>query len=158
MTECITTHLQEIAAISSAFSAFLAFCGLVYAGYQFQQNTKVARQKMYLDSLDRYHQLRQLLIDHPALASIYEPASAPVKMSAEQHYYICSLIAFCEGLYLTDQIEAFSDVRGGNWKNFIKHTLTTTAINQVWQEETRDPQSSDFAEDFITFANRLLAS
>jgi hypothetical protein len=111
-----------------------------------------------IDSLDKYHELRRLLIDRPALASVYAPDFAPAKISVEQRYYICSLIAFCEGLYLTDQIEAFASIKGGNWRNFIKHTLSTTAINQVWQEETSDPKSSDFAEDFITFANKLLAS
>lgn len=156
MISWITTYVQEMAAIAAAISAFLAFCGLLYAGCQFKQNTKTIRQKMYLDSLDRYFELRKMLIDDSDLVTIYEESFDPTQLTGKQRYYIYCLIAFCEGLFLTEQIEAFGHVVGGSWQNFIKHTLSTPAVKRIWDGEVADPRKSDFADDFIAYATRLL--
>lgn len=63
---------------------------------------------------------------------------------------------FCEGLYLTKQINAFEDIAGGTWENFIRHTLSTPAVRSIWDQETRVPSESDFADDFIAYAKSLL--
>lgn len=155
MPTFITDYVQEIASISAAVSALLAFFGLIYVGLQFGDNTKSNQYLMYLKSLDRYHSLRKMLIEDEELAEIYDSNFKAENMTAKQRYYIYCLLAFCEGLYLTRQVYIFPEIRGGSWKNFIKHSLAYPAIQSIWQEEKSNKESSDFADDFIEFADKL---
>ena len=151
------TLVSQIAAISAAISAILACLGLIYAGYQFRQNTVVNRQRMYLESCDRYYELRRMTIEDPELTLVHSQECNPAELTTKQHYHICTLLAFCEGLYLTRQIDIFPEILGGSWRNFIKHTLEAPAVRHVWDEETKDKATSDFSEDFISFVTQLLA-
>jgi hypothetical protein len=133
----ITTYMQEIAVIAAAVSAVLAFFALLYTARQLKENSLNLRRQMYLDALSRYSDLRQMILDNAELGQIYEADFDAAKISSNQELYIHILIAFCEGLYLTKQINAFKDVTGGDWANFIRHTLSTPAVRAVWEEQAK---------------------
>jgi len=152
----ITTYVQEIAAIAAAVSAMFAFFALIYAARQLRNNTLNLRRQMYLDALSRYADLRKMIIDNSSLGKIYEEGFDATTVTTQQRFYLHMLIAFCEGLYLTKQINAFEEVTGGNWENFIRHTLSTPAVRTLWNEEARVPSESDYTDDFIAYASTLM--
>jgi len=138
------------------FLAFLVFFALVYIACQLRGNSLNLRRQMYLDTLDRYIDLRVMILDNHELQVIYEEDFDVITVSTKQRFYIHILIAFCESLYLTKQIDAFKDVTGGNWENFIRHTLSTPAVRVIWDEEVWCPKESDYSGDFIAYASGLL--
>ena len=152
----VTTHVQEISAIAAAISAILAFFGLLYAGRQLKENSENTKRQMYLDALGRYSELRKMILDDPTLGDIYEKGFDVSQLTKKQRFYINLLIAFCEGLYLTKQISVFEEIAGGSWVKFIQHTLSTPAVRSIWDEHTRAPSESPFADDFIVYANSLV--
>lgn len=156
MWHFITTYVQEISAIAAAVSAMLAFGALIYAGVQLKENSINTRRQMYLDALGRYTDLRKLIVDDPCLGEIYKTTFDTGLLTLKQEFYVHLLIAFCEGLYLTKQINAFEDIAGGTWENFIKHTFSTPAVKLVWERETKNPSQSDYAAAFINYVNGLL--
>lgn len=133
-----------------------AFFALIYATYQLRENSLNSKRRMYLDTLAKYTDLRRMVLDDSDLRAIYKANFDITEVSLKQRSYIHILIAFCEGLYLTKQINTFKNVAGGNWKNFIRHTLSTPAVRAVWDEEARQPSESDYADDFIAYASSLL--
>lgn len=155
MWHFITTQGQQVSAIAAAVSAILAFVALIYNGRQLKKNALNTRRQMYLDALGRYMDLRKLIVNDPSLGEIYKVGFDTAKLTDKQRFYIHLLIAFCEGLYLTNQIDAFKEINGGTWENFIRHTFSQPAVRAVWDPETKVPNRSDYAADFIAYANRL---
>jgi hypothetical protein len=151
------TNLSNISAIAASVSAFLAFLGLIYNAYQLKQNSANTRKQMYLQALARYSELRKMVVDSPPLGAIYDRGFDPATLTVQQNYYVHLLIAFCEGLYLTDQINAFKEFDGGSWENFIRHTFDNTAVGAIWRQETQTPGSSDYAMSFIGYIMTLSA-
>lgn len=151
--------MQEIAAIAVAIAVAISvgpvFLALMYIAYQLREISPNLRRQMYLDTLDRYTDLRVMALNDSDLRVIYRVICV-AEISRKQRLYIYLLIAFCEGLYLTKQINLFENVIGGNWENFIRHTLSTPAVRVVWDEEARCPRESDYADDFIAYASQLL--
>lgn len=151
-------NVATAATWAAVISSLAAVAGLCYAGYQFSLNARAARPVMYVTWLDKYLHLKELLITHPELDDIYTQQIEPGRLSSRQKHYIYSVIAFCEALYQTDQINSFpSDIPGASWENYIVHQLENSTINGLWKEETQDPHASDFTDEFIQWANCKLA-
>lgn len=135
---------------------FLVFLALAYIAYQLRENSINLKRQMYVDTLTQYFSLRETAMYNHELQVMYETDFDIAKVNVGQCFYIHTLIAFCEGLYLTKQINPFKDVIGGNWENFIRHTLSIPAVRAIWDEEAQCPSESDYADDFIAYASRLL--
>ncbi len=149
--------MDTVATWCAVASSLAAVAGLVYAGYQFRQNGRATRQSMYVTWLDKYLHLKELVLTHPELDDIYTQEINPRQLSGRQKHYIFSVIAFCEALYQTGQIESFpSEVPGATWKNYIVHQIGNPTVNGVWKQETQSPQESDFTNEFIEWVNGKL--
>ena len=144
--------LSDIVSIATALSCLSAFGGLIYAGYQIKQNTDIMIKNTYLNANERYLDIRKMVIEDETLADIYNDDMTVEQLSAKQKYYIFILITFCESLFLTDQIDLFPQIRGGNWKNFIRHTISDPIVSEIWKKETEIPDP-DWSLDFISYVN-----
>ena len=146
-----------VATWAAVVSSVAAVCGLIYAGYQFRQNTRTTRQSMYVMWLDKYLHLKELIVEHPDLDDIYTQQIDVNRLSSRQKHYLFCVIAFCEALYQTDQIESFPDaIPGASWENYIVHQIGNPTVNALWVQETQDPQESDFTTEFIEWVNGKL--
>ena len=123
--------ITEIASIATSISCMLAFLGLAFTGYQFKRMLMKQKKNTFLNSCDRYIAIRKMLIEDESLSLIYDRHIATEDLNQGQKFYIYVLITFCESLFLTEQINIFSKYEGGNWRNFIKHSMQYETINEL---------------------------
>jgi len=161
MVDPATNTSIDLVTIASVVSSLAAVAGLIYAAIQIKRNSEITRlntittrQTMYVAWLEIYLHLKELVLTHPELDDIYKNNIQPTKLLAKQKHYIYSVIAFCEVLYQTDQIDSFpSEIPGASWKNYIIHQMGSPTIKTLWDLETNKSKSSDFTDEFISWVN-----
>ena len=141
---------------ASVIASVCAVIGLFYAGYQFSAISRTTRQSMYVSWLEKYLRLKELVLEHPELDDIYRKDISPCDLSPRQRHYIFSIIAFCEAIFQTGQVQSFpKEVPGSSWENYIVHQLSTPTIKLLWSAATSSPDC-DFTPEFVSWVNPKL--
>lgn len=104
---------------------------------------------MYASWLERYLRLKELVIEFPELNDLYTRPIRPDDLSSRQRHYAFSIIAFCEAIYQTDQVQSFpKEVPGASWENYIVHQLSSPSIRGLWEKDIAAPDT-DFTKEFV---------
>lgn len=146
--------MEEVVKWAPLLSALASLGALIYIGIQFRNTNRLNRRNSFLNWLEKYFRLKEMIINKPALDSIYTSLILEKDLKPEEKHYIYAVLGLCEAMYLTREINPFPDeMPDVSWEGFIINQISTPTIKNVWDNIKTSDKKQEFSTDFTKWVD-----